>query len=344
MKLLLIFSLFITPLTLAIDHNHGTNIDKERGMTNLLGADTYMRCSKHLQNPTAKTYELSYLRTKTMPLSPFAGNYEPKFLPISSMPNTLQIFTMDVLNQDVNDGNQGTQMDALGHFGHLETPWDGESKLDISDASFFNGFKGEEVKPSNNSPLLKLGIETVPPIITSAIMIDVKKYAFDGKSMGAGEFITVEDFKKSLAQSSINSRGILPGDVVLIYTGWSENYQDPDITKLYYSMAPGISYNLAKYLASKQVVAVGLDTPFVDALSDPNNPIDPPKGTPNNMAFPVHHYFLTQAGVHTLENFNLKKMAEDSVELSCVMILPLMVKGSSASSIRPVAIGSPTSS
>ena len=344
MKLLLIFYFFITPLTLAIDRNHETNIDKERGMTNLLGAETYMRCSKHLQNPMAKTYELSYLRTKTMPLSPFAGNYEPKFLPISSMPNTLQIFTMDVLNQDVNDGNQGTQMDALGHFGHLETPWDGESKLDISDARFFNGFKGEEVKPSNNSPLLKLGIETVPPIITSAIMIDVKKYAFGGKSMGAGEFITVEDFKKSVIQSSINSRGILPGDVVLIYTGWSENYQDPDITKLYYSMAPGISYNLAKYLASKQVVAVGLDTPFVDALSDPNNPIAPPKGTPNNMAFPVHHYFLTQAGIHTLENFNLKKMAEDSVELSCVMILPLMVKGSSASSIRPVAIGSPTSS
>jgi len=343
MKVLLIFSFFITPLTFAIDNNHGTNIDKQRGMTNLLGADTYMRCSKHLQNPTAKTYELSYLRTKTMPLSPFAGNYEPKFLPISAMPNTLQIFTMDVLNNDVNDGNQGTQMDALGHFGHLETPWDGESELDISDASFFNGFKGEEVKPSNDSPLLKLGIETVPPIITSAIMIDVKKYAFGGKSMGAGEFITVEDFKKSIAKSSINTRGILPGDVILIYTGWSDNYQDPDITKLYYSKAPGISYNLAKYLASKQVVAVGLDTPFVDALSDPNNPIAPPEGTPNNMAFPVHHYFLTQAGVHTLENFNLKKMAEDSVELSCVMILPLMVKGSSASSIRPVAIGSPTS-
>ena len=181
MKVLLIFSFFITPLTFAIDNNHGTNIDKQRGMTNLLGADTYMRCSKHLQNPTAKTYELSYLRTKTMPLSPFAGNYEPKFLPISAMPNTLQIFTMDVLNNDVNDGNQGTQMDALGHFGHLESPWDGESELDISDASFFNGFKGEEVKPSNDSPLLKLGIETVPPIITSAIMIDVKKYAFGGK-------------------------------------------------------------------------------------------------------------------------------------------------------------------
>lgn len=344
MKLIITFSLFLSPLLFALNYQQDESLNNQRGMTNLLGADTYMRCSQHLQNPDAKTYELSYMRTKSMPLSPFAGDYEPKFLPVSSMPNTLQIFTMDVLNNDVNDGNQGTQMDALGHFGHIDTPWDGESELDIKDASFFNGFKGEEVKPSNDSPLLKLGIETVPPIITSAIMIDVKKYAFNGKSMGAGEYITVEDFKKSFAQSSINDRGILPGDVILIYTGWSENYQDPDITKLYYSMAPGISYNLAKYLASKEVVAVGLDTPFVDALSDPSNPIAPPKGTPSNMAFPVHHYFLTQAGVHTLENFNLKKMAEDSVELSCVMILPLMVKGSSASSIRPVAIGSPTSS
>ena len=344
MKLIVIFSLILSSFIFASNMEQHKSLDIQRGMTNLLGAETYMRCSQQLQNPNAKTYELSYMRTKSMPLSPFAGNYEPKFLPISSMPNTLQIFTMDVLNNDVNDGNQGTQMDALGHFGHMETPWNGESELDISDVSFFNGFKGEEVKPSSDSPLLKLGIETVPPIITTALMIDVKKYAFGGKSMGAGEFITVEDFKKSIAQSSIGTRGILPGDVILIYTGWSANYQDPDITKLYYSMAPGISYNLAKYLASKQVVAVGLDTPFVDALSDPNNPIAPPKGTPNNMAFPVHHYFLTQAGIHTLENFNLKKMAEDSVELSCVMILPLMVKGSSASSIRPVAIGSPTSS
>ena len=198
---------------------------------------------------------------------------------------------------------------------------------------------GKDVKPSSDSPLLKLGMETVPPIITSAVLIDVKKYAFEGQSMSAGEYVTVQDIKKSIAASSLKTRGIIEGDVVLIYTGWSDNYQDPDESKLYYSMAPGISYKLAKYLASKKVVAVGLDTPFVDALADPKNPVPIPEGTPENMLFPVHHYFLTQAGVHTLENFNLKKISDDSVELSCVMILPLMVKGSSASSIRPVAIG-----
>tara|TARA_E500000081_G_C6120750_1_gene347782 strand:- start:1035 stop:1973 length:939 start_codon:yes stop_codon:yes gene_type:complete len=308
-------------------------------MTNILGLETWSRCSELISNPKSNSYELSYLRTHSMPLSPFAGQYKPKFLPPSSMPDTVQVFTMDVLNENVNDGNQGTQMDALGHFGHLDAPWDGKSELDMSNATFFGGLNGKDVKPSSDSPLLKLGMETVPPIITSAVLIDVKKYAFEGQSMSAGEYVTVQDIKKSIAASSLKTRGIIEGDVVLIYTGWSDNYQDPDESKLYYSMAPGISYKLAKYLASKKVVAVGLDTPFVDALADPKNPVPIPEGTPENMLFPVHHYFLTQAGVHTLENFNLKKISDDSVELSCVMILPLMVKGSSASSIRPVAIG-----
>ena len=318
---------------------HSSDLSTQRGMTNILGLETWSRCSELISNPKSNSYELSYLRTHSMPLSPFAGQYKPKFLPPSSMPDTVQVLTMDVLNENVNDGNQGTQMDALGHFGHLDAPWDGKSELDMSNATFFGGLNGKDVKPSSDSPLLKLGMETVPPIITSAVLIDVKKYAFEGQSMSAGEYVTVQDIKKSIAASSLKTRGIIEGDVVLIYTGWSDNYQDPDESKLYYSMAPGISYKLAKYLASKKVVAVGLDTPFVDALADPKNPVPIPEGTPENMLFPVHHYFLTQAGVHTLENFNLKKISDDSVELSCVMILPLMVKGSSASSIRPVAIG-----
>ena len=115
---------------------------------------------------------------------------------------------MDVLNEDVNDGNQGTQMDALGHFGHLDEPWDGETELDISNVTFFGGLKGDVVKPSKESPLLKLGIETVPPIITTAILIDVKKYAYDGKSMSAGEYVSINDINKSIESSSLKSRGI----------------------------------------------------------------------------------------------------------------------------------------
>ena len=127
----------------------------------------------------------------------------------------------------------------------------------------------------------------------------------------------------------------------MIYTGWSDYYKDPDTTKIYYSTAPGISYDAAKYLASKEVVAVGLDTCCVDARPDPNNPdsFKQPEGTPKNQSFPVHDYFLTKVGVHTLENLNLKKIANNGVYESCTMILPLKSKGSAGSPIRPVAIG-----
>lgn len=171
--------------------------------------------------------------------------------------------------------------------------------------------------------------------------MDVRKYANDGKKYLAGEFITKKDLEVTLRKSGLYKRGILKGDVIMIYSGWSDFYKDPDTTKIYYSTAPGISYDAAEFLASKEVVAVGLDTCCVDARPDPNNPdsFKQPEGTPQNQTFPVHDYFLTKVGIHTLENLNLKKLAKDSVYESCTMILPLKSKGSAGSPIRPVAIG-----
>ena len=161
--------------------------------------------------------------------------------------------------------------------------------------------------------------------------------------MNAGEYVTVKHVEDTIAKSRIKDRGILPGDVVLINTGWSDNYQDPDELGIYYTKAPGVSYNLVKYLSDKQVVGVGLDTWGVDTFADEDEYGPERNQNPEGIANPAHHYFLTQSGVHTLENFNLKGLARDGVDLSCVIILPLMTKGSSASPLRPVAIGVPTS-
>jgi kynurenine formamidase len=59
------------------------------------------------------------------------------------------------------------------------------------------------------------------------------------------------------------------------------------------------------------------------------------------MAFPIHHYFLTQAGIYLLENIKLDELARDQVATSCTIVLPLREKGASGSPIRPVAIGAP---
>ena len=130
---------------------HG-DYSSERGMTKLLGPDTYLRCSNFLADPKAKTYELSYKRTSTMPLSPFAGEYKPKFLPEIAWAGSKQVFTMDVLNENVNDGNQGTQMDALGHFGYTDKIWTGDGEADLRSLKYFGDFKGKEVKPFPESP------------------------------------------------------------------------------------------------------------------------------------------------------------------------------------------------
>mgnify|MGYP003323518529 FL=1 len=314
----------------------------ERGMTNLLGVETNLRCSQQMSNPKAKTYELSYKRTASMPLSPFAGEYKPKFLPEIPWAGSRQVFTMDVLNENVNDGNQGTQMDALGHFGYTDEVWNGDGEADLSSLKYFGELNGKEVKPTPESPLKKLGIESVPPIITTAVFLDVRKHIFNGKAMKAGEYVTVQHIEDTIKKSNVKDRGILPGDVVLINTGWSDNYQDPDDLGIYYTKAPGVSYNLVKYLSDKQVVGVGLDTWGVDTFAEEGEYGPERSQNPEGIANPAHHYFLTQSGVHTLENFNLKDLAKDSVDLSCVIILPLMTQGSSASPLRPVAIGVPT--
>ena len=332
-KLLLYLPLILFPFISADSY------EDQRGMTNLLGTDTYLRCSKEMSNPKSKVYELSYKRTSTMPLSPFAGEYKPKFLPEIPWAGSRQVFTMDVLNENVNDGNQGTQMDALGHFGYTDEVWDGSGEADLTSLKYFGKYKGKEVKPNPDSPLKKLGIETVPPIITTAVFIDVRKHVFKGRAMKAGEYVTVKHIEETIQKSGLKERGILPGDVVLINTGWSDNYKDPDDLGIYYSKAPGVSYNLVKFLANKKVVGVGLDTWGVDTFAEEGEYGPERNQNPDGIANPAHHYFLTQAGIHTLENFNLKGLAKDNVELSCVIILPLMTEGSSASPIRPVAIG-----
>ena len=313
------------------------------GMSNHLGNETWSRCAKEMISSETNIYELSYIRSGSMPLSPFAGKFEPKYLPTGPTPNEVQLANMDVLNEDVNTANQGTQMDAFGHFAYTEEIWDGKSELNQEDIKYLGGLTQKDVKPTPDSPLLHLGADSIPPIITSGILIDVKKYSNNGKSFKAGEFITEDHIKQAIKKSpKLKKRGIMSGDVVMIYTGWSDYYQDPDIDKIYYSTAPGISYGAAKYLASKKVIGVGLDTCCVDARPDPNNPTDfkQPVGTPPNQSFPVHDYFLTKVGVYTLENLNLKKLANDSVYVSCTMVLPLRSKGSAGSPIRPVAIGS----
>ena len=78
----------------------------ERGMANQIGPATYQRCAWHMQQPGAQVYELSHVRSNTMPLSPFAGPYQVKPLPSSGIPGSTHLFNLETYNE-------GAQPDRL---------------------------------------------------------------------------------------------------------------------------------------------------------------------------------------------------------------------------------------
>jgi kynurenine formamidase len=210
---------------------------------------------------------------------------------------------------------------------------------------YYGGLTEADMKPTPSSPLQHLGIEHAPPIVTSALLLDARRYLNNGARMAAGQQVTADGIQAMIAAEHI--RDILPGDAVFIYTGWEDLWSDdnPDpVHTEYYSSGPGLSYDAAKYLQQKQIVIVGLDNPFTDAV--PTGFIfgqgPPPAGTPPGLPFSVHHNDLTQAGIHQIQNMHLSELAADEVYISAAFVLPIRILGGAGSPVRPVAIGAPT--
>lgn len=314
----------------------------EIGMANTQGRGTWQRCVPHLANPNAKSYEVSYVRSNTMPQSPFGVPLRDKYRPTVGIPGTKHAFNGEETVSG-EPGAQGTQMDTLGHFAVLPQEWDGKSEFPSDGATYYGGYTQAQVKPSPDSPLLKLGIDKVPPILTTAVLLDAKTHLGGGKPMQPGQQVTAKDIQAMLKAQSLQARGLLPGDVLYIYTGWGDNWRDPDVEKFYYTKGPGLSYDAAKYIAEKAVVLVALDNPFTDPVAEGQlqGKAPPPAGTPPGLPFAIHHQNLTQSGIYQIQNANLGEMAKDKVWLSCTIILPLRSQGGSGSPVRPVAIGAP---
>ncbi|HEU4411266.1 MAG TPA: cyclase family protein [Polyangiaceae bacterium] len=315
----------------------------EVGNGNTQGYGTRLRCALHLANPLARPYELGRVLSETMPQSPVGdAPVDIDYLPTRGLPFTRHAGNGEIFSGGL--GSQGTQFDALGHFGYLEGPWPGAGPFPADQARYYNGFTQAEVKPAPDGPLQRLGVEKAPPILTSAVLLDAEAYR--GRPLDPGERVTAADIKGMLAAQKLSLRGILPGDAVYIRTGWGRLWTDPAPNPLftaYYAEGPGLAVDAQEYLASRHVVLMALDNPFTDPVRACQfvGACAPPPGTQPGLPFNVHHNNLTQHGIYQMQNLALDELADDGVDLSCTVVLPLRILGAAGSAVRPIAVGAP---
>ena len=141
-------------------------------------------------------------------------------------------------------------------------------------------------------------------LVSEAALIKSKK--------NGGESITKTDVQKFEKK-----HGKIDGfSSVIFSTGWQKNLQK----KYYFTKNPGLSVSAAKYLASKKVSLVGIDSPSIDVGTDSK--------------FSVHQIFAKK-GMLIVENLaNLDKIKSSKFHL---VVLPLKLKNVTGSPVRAVA-------
>ena len=126
-----------------------------------------------------------------------------------------------------------------------------------------------------------------------------------------------ESITKTDIQKFEKKHGKIDGfSSVIFLTGWQRNLQK----KYYFTSNPGLAVSAAKYLASKKISLVGIDSPSIDVGTDSK--------------FSVHQIFAKK-GMLIVENLaNLDKIKSPTFHL---VVLPLKLKNATGSPVRAIA-------
>jgi len=255
-----------------------------------------------------KTYSLGLTIDANTPA------YPPRSLSLQVVQPTQQFGTLGLPNSTYNDDifqgwfGIGSQIDGLGHIGTTE-------------AIFYNCHDGKEF--AQITGLTKLGIEKIPPLVARGLVIDIASYL--GRShLDAGETFSLEELKGAIKSQNIK---IEKGDVVLMHTGWTDAKFELDPAS-WGSGAPGITPEIAEYLASKEVLAVGADTWSLDVV--PPMIADEP--------YPGHGILLQENGIYILEAMNTGPLVKDKVSEFLFVLGQAKVRGAVQMIVNPIGI------
>jgi kynurenine formamidase len=142
-------------------------------------------------------------------------------------------------------------------------------------------------------------------LVTEAVLIKIRK--------GSDQPITKDDIEKFEKKHG----RIDDGSTIIFNTGWQKNLKK----KFYFLKNPGLAVSAARYLASKKINLVGIDSPSIDLGKDEK--------------FSVHH-ILAKNGILIVENLaNLDKIHSEKFHL---IVAPLKLKNATGSPVRAMGL------
>ena len=278
----------------------------ELGAANYLTPAVALEAAKLVK--TGKTYSLGITVNTTTPAFP---------------PRTCSIYIVQPGQQGASEGLGPTKTtyndDILNCWTGIGTQLDGLGHIGVGD-TFYNGNKWTEF--ANIGGLKKLSADKIPPFVTRGVLLDMAAYyGVDVVKEGTA-------FNKAEIEGAAKKQGvdIRQGDVVIFHTGWlSLIDKDP---KRFGSVEPGLGREGARYLVSKNIVAVGADTWGLEVI-----PFEKDAGI-----FEVHQILLPMSGTYILENINTAELAKDKAWEFLFVLGQNKYQGSVQSMINPVAI------
>jgi kynurenine formamidase len=182
----------------------------------------------------------------------------------------------------------GTHLDALSH-------------LQIGDRGY-NGWTVAEL--AGTAGVRRLGVETVPQIVTRGWLVDATGVDVIGVEHLGGIEPT-------------------PGDAVLFHTGWGEHWSDPET---YLSREPGPGMEVAAWLAERGVALTGADTWSYGPVPAEDRPFEVPQ------TLNVRH------GVFIVENLDTSQLAADGVREFALILTHPKLRGATGAWTSPIAL------
>lgn len=207
-------------------------------------------------------------------------------------------------------------VEAIGGSLHIGTHIDAFVHIQ-KDGKIFGGHAASEARDDRGWK--KHGMETVPPIIGRAILLDIPTLKGLERLPDLYE-ITVADIEAELHRTGVLLR---KGDIVLVRTGKIQDFGDE---AAFQAAEPGVGREAAIWLHERGMAVLATDTTGTEPL-----PFRDPTMT-------THDAMLVDAGVHLIENVFLEEVARRKVYEGLFVALPIKITGATGSWIRPVLI------